>query len=226
MPPQPPQDIRASVHPLYAVPLLEAHLPDAARINEELSRLFLALEAEGDKHRDAIPRDTQNGLFESNFYLHARTEPAVKSLFSFIHQALFSLIQGLNGYNERQMANLDLAMHSWFHITRTHGFQGLHDHPNASWSAIYCVDPGDPGPTYSGAVRFHDPRVAASMHRDPGNANMQIPYRLSSWQLNHKPGQLIAFPSYLMHEIFPYVGQRPRSIVALNAWCDWRTTPK
>ncbi|KAF1690833.1 putative 2OG-Fe(II) oxygenase [Pseudoxanthomonas taiwanensis] len=219
----PPQDIRATIHPLYAVPLMEAHLPGAERINRELAGLFLALEAEGDRHRDPIQRDTQYGLFESNFHLHRRTEPAVQELFAFIRQALYTLIQGLNRYSDAQMANLELDMHSWFHVTRTHGFQGLHDHPNASWSAIYCVDPGDPGPAYSGAVRFHDPRAAASMHRDPGNENMQVPYRLGSWQLNHKAGQLIAFPSYLLHEVFPYAGQRPRIIVALNAWCRWKT---
>ncbi len=217
------QDIQASVHPLYAVPLLESHHPDAAHVNLELARLFLSLEMEGEQHRDPTPRDTQNGLFESNFYLHKRPEPAVRSLFSFINQALYSLIGGLNGYSDAQMSNIELDMHSWFHITRTNGFQGLHDHPNASWSAIYCVDPGDEGPSYSGAVRFHDPRAAASMHRDPANANMQPPYRLGSWQLKHKPGQLIAFPSYLTHEIFPYVGHRPRIIVALNAWSRWKT---
>lgn len=218
-------DIRASIHPLYAVPLMEAHLPDAGRINAELAQLFLSLEAEGDRHRDPVPRDTQNGLFESNFYLHQRTEPVVRTLFTFIDHALYSMIQGLNGYTDAQMGMLDLDMHSWFHVTRPHGFQGLHDHPNASWSAIYCVDPGDEGPAYSGTVRFHDPRAAASMYRDPANENMQVPYRLGSWQLRHRPGQLIAFPSYLTHEIFPYVGQRPRIVVALNAWCRWKPGP-
>lgn len=200
-------------------------MPECERINKELADLFISLEAQGDRHRDTTPRDTQNGLFESNFYLHQRTEPAVKSLFAFIDQALYTFIQGLNQYSDVQMANMSMQMHSWFHITRTHGFQGTHDHPNASWSAIYCVDPGDTGPRYSGTVRFHDPRTAASMYRDPANTNMQIPYRLGGWQLTHKPGQLLAFPSYLMHEVFPYVGQRPRIIVALNAWYRWESTP-
>lgn len=219
------KSITASIHPLYAVPLMEAHLPGFERINADLSRLFIELESQGDRHRDVTPRDTQNGLFESNFYLHMRSEPTVRELFDFIDQALYTLIQGLNGYSDTQMSSIDMEMHSWFHITRRNGFQGLHDHPNASWSAIYCVDPGDKGPSYSGAVRFHDPRTAASMYRDPANDNMQVPYRLGSWQLNHKPGQLLAFPSYLTHEIFPYVGERPRIIVALNAWCRKKTPP-
>ena len=218
-------EIHAKIHPLYAVPLLESHLPDAERLNAELTRLFLAWEAEGDRHRDPAKRDTQHGLFESNFYLHKRPEPAVRELFASVDQILRTLVQGINAYDDAQMANIEFDMHSWFHVTRTHGFQGSHDHPNASWSAIYCVDPGDPGPKYSGTVRFHDPRIAASMYRDPGNANMQLPYRLGGWELRHKPGQLIAFPSYLVHEIFPYVGERPRIIMALNAWTRWKSPP-
>jgi hypothetical protein len=60
------------------------------------------------------------------------------------------------------------------------------------------------------------------MHRDPANDRMQMPYRLGSWQLHHKPGQLIAFPSYLLHEVLAYDGDRPRIVVALNAWTRWK----
>lgn len=221
----PPQDIRTTIHPLYAVPLLESHLPDAARVNAELAQLFLALEAEGDRHRNTTARDTQHGLFESEFNLHRRPEPAVRALFAFIDENLRTLIQGMNAYDDARMATIATEMHSWFHVTRNGGFQGTHDHPNASWSAIYCVDPGDSAADSSGLVRFHDPRTAASMHRDPGNENMQVPYRLGAWQLRHRAGQLIAFPSYLMHEVFPYLGQRPRIVVAINAWCSVKSAP-
>lgn len=218
-------DIRATVHPLYAVPMLESHLPDAARVNAALTRLFLDLEAQGERHRDNTSRDTQHGIFESNFYLHQRTEPVVRDLFAFIDGTLRTFVQGMSEFTDAQMANIEFDMHSWFHVTRTGGFQGAHNHPNASWSAIYCVDPGDSPPGPSGAVRFHDPRISAGMYRDPANDHLQIPYRLGSWQLAHKPGQMLAFPSYLTHEIFPYTGQRPRIVVALNAWCRWKVPP-
>ena len=221
-----PQDIRSTIHPLYAVPLLESHMPDAARVNAELARLFLSLEGQGDTHRNDTARDTQHGLFESDFFLHRRQEPVVRDLFRFIDQNLQTLVQGLNAYDDTQMAGIGIEMHSWFHVTRTGGFQSTHDHPNASWSAIYCVDPGDGASEQSGLVRFHDPRTAASMHRDAGNERMQVPYRLGAWQLRHRAGQLIAFPSYLLHEVFPYTGQRPCIVVALNAWCTQRVAAR
>ncbi|HSX63731.1 MAG TPA: putative 2OG-Fe(II) oxygenase [Pseudoxanthomonas sp.] len=218
-------DIQISVHPLYAIPMMQCHLPEADRINSELIPLFLAMEAEGDRHRDIVIRDTQYGIFESNFFLHKSSESAIQTLFGYINHALLAFIQGLSAYSDAQMSNMEFDMHSWFHITRRGGFQGVHNHPNASWSAIYCVDPGDTTSSESGAVRFHDPRTGSDMYRDPANEHMQIPYRLGSWQLNHKPGQLLAFPSYLLHEIFPYTGERPRIVVALNAWCRWKSPP-
>ncbi|WP_368561724.1 TIGR02466 family protein [Pseudoxanthomonas sp. UTMC 1351] len=220
-----PRDIHATVHPLYATPMLQSQLPDAAEINRQLTLLFLSLESEGKRHRDIIERDTQYGIFESNFYLHKRKEPPVRMLFDFIDNALLAFIQGISAYSDEQMSNIEFEMHSWFHVTRQGGFQSAHNHPNASWSAIYCVDSGDSSAAHSGAVRFHDPRTGSDMYRDPANENLQIPYRLGSWQLNHKPGQLLAFPSYLLHEVFPYIGERPRIVVALNAWCRWKNPP-
>ena len=218
-------EVQATVSPLYAVPLLHAQLPGADALNAELRALFLDFEAQGDRHRDIQDRDTQHGIFESNFYLHRRQEPAVRQLFAHVDSILKNFIRGINGFDDERMDNIEMDMHSWFHVTRRGGFQSVHNHPNASWSAIYCVDPGDSPEPQSGIVRFHDPRVGSDMYRDPANEHMQVPYRIGAWKLSHRAGQLIAFPSYLLHEVFPYTGERPRIVVALNAWCRWKTPP-
>lgn len=219
------EEIKAAIHPLYAVPMMECHVPEAGALNAELADLFLKMEGQGDRYRDPIDRDTQYGIFESDFFLHRRPEAPIRKLFEFVNASLWSLIQGLSQFGEQEMSNIELEMHSWFHVTRKGGFQSAHNHPNASWSAIYCVDPGDSSAPESGAVRFHDPRTGSDMYRDPSIEHMQPPYRMGSWQLVHKPGQMLIFPSYLLHEVFPYTGERPRIVVALNAWCRWKTPP-
>lgn len=216
---------RASVFPLFAVPIMQCMVPGAEQLNRDLVSLVLRLEAEGERHRDTTHRDTQHGIFESNFQFHRRPEPEAALLFRHINSALAGFIRGLNNYSEAQMARIAVDMHAWFHVTRNGGFQGTHNHPNASWSAIYCVDPGDASSPMSGAVRFHDPRGSANMYRDPANTNLQTPYQIGPWQLTHKPGQLLIFPSYITHEIFPYMGVRPRIVIALNAWFRWNETP-
>jgi uncharacterized protein (TIGR02466 family) len=214
------ETLQATVHPLWAVPLIESEMPDAQALNEALRHRFLKMEAEGDVHRDAVRRDTQYGLFESNFHLHTRPEPEIRALCRFIDLNLRQFVAGMSGMDEAGATRLQLQYHTWFHVTRTGGYQGLHNHPNAAWSGIYCVDPGDPGEpgSNSGAVRFHDPRAGCDMYLDPSNNALQVPYRHGPWQLQHKPGKLLMFPSYLLHEIFPYTGERPRIVVAFNAW--------
>lgn len=212
-------DVQASVFPLYAVPMMQATLTRHEQLNRDLADLLLRLEAEGDRHRDGVLRDTQHGVFESNFYLHLRDEAPIRYLFSFVDSTLRSFIQSICQYSDAQMDALQMDKHSWFHVTRKGGYQTAHNHPNASWSAIYCIDPGDPGSPNSGAVRFHDPRSGLAMYRDPFNENLQVPYKVGEWALQHKPGQMIVFPSYLLHEVLMYEGTRPRIIIAMNVWC-------
>lgn len=221
-----PASSHAVIHPIYAVPLLQSQLPHHEIINSDLSRLFLEFESKGNTYRDSTKRDTQHKIFESNFYLHQRQDSSIRGLFDFIEDTMKKFIQSINQYSDEQMSNLDIDMHSWFHITRKGGFQCAHNHPNASWSAIYCVSPGKPASPMSGTVRFHDPRTGSDMYRDPANDNLQMPYRLGSWQLAHKAGQLIAFPSYLLHEVLAYDGDEPRIIVALNLWTRWKNNNK
>ena len=59
----------------------------------------------------------------------------------------------------------------WFHVTRRGGFFGLHNHPMASWSGVYCVEPGrhDADKPDSGMLTFLNP---ATTERDvPGRGH-------------------------------------------------------
>ncbi len=46
----------------------------------------------------------------------------------------------------QQLSHLKLHNHTWFHITRHAGSFISHNHPMASWSAVYCVRAGQPAP--------------------------------------------------------------------------------
>lgn len=215
------------VFPLFATPAMIARHPTAETLNPLLSALFLQWEQEGDKHRSHVKRDTQTGIFESHFGLHLQRDPAVAELFRFVYQTLVAFVRGMNRYTPEDLQRIEFDMHSWFHITRRGGYQRAHNHPNASWSAIYCVDPGDPaddGQARSGVVRFLDTRTGADMYRDPANVQMRDPYTMGPWDLRHRAGQMVVFPSYLLHEIAPYEGERPRIVVALNLWASLRNT--
>lgn len=212
-----------SLRPHFAVPIAEVEVPHGEDIARDLIPLFLA--RENDQYRNAIHRDTQHGaLFESKFDVFTWPDEPVRRMAESIHSILGSVVKQLNNYSDEQFQALNFQYHAWYHITRNGGYQGTHNHPNASWSGIFCVDPGDEvaGRPDNGVVRFIDPRESAYMYIDAGNGNLQTPYHSEGYQISHRAGRLVLFPSYIMHEVFPYVGQRERIIVAFNCWIHER----
>lgn len=211
----------AEITNVFATPLITTTLPDAEDLNRELTRLFLAKEQEGDKHRNPVRIPTQIGdVFESSFDLFNWPDPPVQELTRECRRILRDLVATLNNYTEAEMRKLQFGFHSWFHITRYGGYQSIHYHPKASWSGIYCVRAGQKveGRPESGAVKFYDPRGAVFMHADPGNEKLIPTFSTTPVYLTHKEGQLVIFPSWLMHEVLPYLGKTERIVVAFNAW--------
>jgi len=208
-----------SITDLFAMPLAEAQIPNHQPLCAELSRLFLEKEKEGEKHRYHKRRATQFGpLFESKFDLFNWKDKSVGVVARFCHGCLSELVQEISEYDKDKLGKLRFDYHAWFHITRKGGYQGLHNHQNASWSGIFCVDPGDPveGRDDSGLVRFHDPRAGSYNYSDAGNLGFRLPYQHGGFDVTHRAGRLVMFPSYVMHEIFTYQGDRPRIVIAFN----------
>jgi uncharacterized protein (TIGR02466 family) len=205
----------------FATPIVSASIPDSEQLNRELVPLFLDKEQAGDVFRHEMRIPTQVGpVFESRFDLFEWPEAPVQRLAGEVHNVLFHLVERMNGYSAEEMANFTFFYDSWFHVTRPGGYQSIHYHPGASWSGIYAVQVGDSveGRPESGQVKFYDPRGPAFMHVDPGNERLAPRYTANPVYLQHKPGRLVIFPSWLMHEVLPYVGQAERIVVAFNAW--------
>lgn len=205
----------------FAVPMASIEMPHAAPLNRELRELFLAREAEGMRYRNPHPSMTiPDGLFESDFNLFAWTDPPVLKLRDFCWRALSHFVADLNGYSQQDLSRIVIQSHTWFHITRKGGYFGMHNHAMASWSGVYCVDPGGdaPGHPESGMLRFHCPHQLANMYTDAGNARLRQPYGMGSFNLKHQAGSLVLFPSWLIHEVLPFHGEGERITVAFNCW--------
>lgn len=212
--------ISADIQGWFSTPLATARNAHSESLNPRLRELFLARELEPYRHATQIP--TQVGsVFESRFDLFDWPDESVSELRVFVGEALSGLVATINDYSAAQMAAFSFCYESWFHITRNGGYQSSHYHPNATWSGIYCVDPGDPVPgrKESAQVKFYDPRgPITQMHFDAGNRQLDQRFGSIPVYLSHQAGQLVMFPSWLMHEVLPYLGQRERIVVAFNAW--------
>lgn len=205
----------------FASPMIETQLPECEALNSRLRELFLRWEQDTNRPRRGVPTPViRNAVYESDFALFQNPEPEIKTLSQFCLQSTGFVIQQLNGYSAKEMGQLRIFHHSWYHITHQHGYTARHNHPMASWSGVYCVDPGDAvtDKLNSGTLRFLEVRSTAGMYLDPGNAHWCTPYSFGELAFNLHAGQLLLFPSYLLHEVAPYYGKRERITVAFNAW--------
>lgn len=209
------------VNPMFAVPFSLVRHPAPDDLNQRLRALFLAREAEGDKYAHPTPRVERNEhLFESRFDLFGWPDACVQELKTFCWGHLYRAIGEVNGYDVPALQRLHIADSTWFHITRRGGYFGLHNHPMATWSGVYCVDAGEPAPDQadSGALVFVNPHATSQMFKDGSTLNMHRPYSTASQRFQLEPGQLVLFPSWLLHEVRPFHGDGERITVAFNAW--------
>lgn len=209
------------IMPFFAVPFGFARLENAEPLNQQLRALFLARSAEGEAHANPRPLTQRNPqVFESNFDLFRSTEPCLKQLKEFCWWHLLKLVCDLNNYDQATRDRLLIYSDAWFHVTRRGGFFGLHNHPNASWSGVYCVDPGrhDPDKRDSGLLSFVNPTIASAMHVDAANANLTGAFAPSIRSVRFEAGQLVLFPSWVLHDVKPFEGEGERITVAFNCW--------
>jgi uncharacterized protein (TIGR02466 family) len=207
------------LRPAFAVPFAEIQLAPCERLNHELEALFLAREDE--EHRNPTPSHIpQAEMFESRFNLFRWPDPCVQELRRFVLDSIAQTVLQVTTLRAQDLAALRFQNHTWFHITRHAGSFVAHNHPLASWSAVYCVRAGEDLAEHpqSGLLRFFDPRQGADAYLDPANARLHPPYALASLELRLTPGQLIIFPSYLFHEVTPFYGRDTRITVATNCW--------
>jgi uncharacterized protein (TIGR02466 family) len=207
------------LRPLFATPFGEVRLPSCERLNRELEALFLA--RENDEHRNPTPSHVpQAETFESRFNLFRWPESCVQELRAFMLNAVAQMVIETTSLKPQDIARLSFQNHTWFHISRYAGSFVAHNHPLASWSAVYCVRAGEnvPQHPHSGVLRFLDVRQGANAYLDPANTTLQRAYALAPVELKLEAGQLVIFPSYVFHEVAPFYGSDIRITVASNCW--------
>lgn len=207
--------------PIFSTPICALELPNAERLNRELRSLLLSKEGDATANRYTsmtIPK----GLFESEVSLFSWPDAPIVHLRAQVWQAISAYVATLNGYQIADLNNIHINSHTWFHITRRGGYFSLHNHPMASVSGVYCVHGGtsDPDQPNSGMLRFHSPLAPVNMFIDLGNARLSGEFSQSPYAFSLRAGQLILFPSWIMHEVLPFFGDDERITIAFNCWFE------
>lgn len=210
---QPPELVN-----MFAVPFSFSRYPGYQRLNS-LLKIYINAQEQSGAAANPRPLSQRNAAtFESHFNLFRASEPSVQELKAFCWNQMLSMVARLNNYDLPTMQRLQIYNDCWFHVIRRGGFVGLQNHPNSSWSGIYCVDPGqhDAGKKESGLLSFVNPMMMGAMHRDAGISNMTLPYGFPVANVALDAGQLVIFPSWVLHDVKPFEGEGERTTIAFN----------
>ena len=211
------------IRKLFATPVYHTNLNDD-KLRRSVKKLILGRQNEIHRHRQP-PQGRHPGVFESRFdFLDSPDNDAIATLRSVLLAHLQALLAVVQGLEPEEVGMEQVKFHSWFHITSRGGFFQPHNHPNASWSLVYCVDNGHETPCseeeQSGCLVFADPRSTASMYLDRFNRRQHRDVSFDGAKYFLQNDDLLIFPSFVKHHVTPYYGNDQRITVAANFWAD------
>ena len=203
--------MQAEIRSYFATPVVIATLPDAAELNAELRRVILERERD-----DQGVSHSNLGGWQSSWDLETWGGPAAGRLLG----AARELATRMTCDRAGKAVRVTWMTNAWANINRRSHGNEFHTHPGAYWSGTYYVDDGGIGDDHAlgGEFEMQDPRgVAPAMYAPllgfavPGGQSAG-----ASELIYPKSGQLVLFPSWLLHAVRPYRGDRERISVAFN----------
>jgi uncharacterized protein (TIGR02466 family) len=107
----------------------------------------------------------------------------------------------------------EISLFGWANLFTRGVYFNPHTHADAAWSGVYYVDAGDSGDDAGGLLMLGDPRAGAGMVMGASNRFDSA----SAVARRPRTGELLIFPSWLLHWVTPYASDRPRISVSFNA---------
>ena len=197
--------------PLFATPLVTLDVPEAATLNSELRRVIV----EREKTHPTTQHSNLGGWQSSWDFEAWGGAPAERLL-----EAARGLATRLTSDRAGKPVRIAWKTNAWANVNRRNHGNEFHTHPGAYWSGTYYVDDGGvtEDPALGGEFEIQDPRgVAPAMYAPLLGFALPGGQSAGASELIHpKSGQLVLFPSWLLHAVRPYRGDRERISVAFN----------
>ena len=190
---------------LFATPFFQFHFPEHGPLNENLLAESQAIMSE----EDGVSKSNKGGWHSKGNLFKGKSAP-IRVLDALASEAVSNATSRVGA--KVDMSTLKLKLFGWMNVNPTGGFNAPHTHPGAHWSGVYYVSQPEIEKGDSGMIEFLDPRS------DLPNWRLldAPPFRIKR-KIRPKPGDLILFPSYLMHWVYPNEANGERVTVAFNA---------
>ncbi|PUB13605.1 TIGR02466 family protein [Yoonia sediminilitoris] len=190
---------------LFSTPLFRFHVPDHAKLNKTLLEEGEALRA-----RSGGVEKSNRGGWHSAGNLFEEEMPGTTILRGLAQEAVMNATRKCGA--KADLDELRLKLFAWMNANPVGGYNAPHTHPGAHWSGVYYVSQPKVESGNSGMIEFLDPRT------DLPNWRL---LNASAFKLKKKirpmPGEMVIFPSYLVHWVYPNEADMERVSVAFNA---------
>lgn len=190
---------------LFSTPLLRYTVPDPNSLNESLLQEADAMRAA----TDGVAKSNRGGWHSDGNLFDRQTAP-ITTLRGYVNSALQDANQAIGSKADPE--TLRLKLFGWMNANPKGAYNAPHTHPGAHWSGVYYVAQPDVDEGNSGMIEFTAPRTDLADWRILKAA----PYRLKK-KLRPQPGEMILFPSYLVHWVYPNEAEGERVSIAFNA---------
>lgn len=190
---------------LFSTPLVRFRCTDPATLNAQLLAEGAALRAE-----DEGASKSNRGGWHSSGNLFKQDTPGIARLKGEAKAAVLAATRKISASVDP--AELRLKLFAWMNANPPGGFNAPHTHPGAHWSGVYYVSQPEVDEGNSGMIEFLDPRTDLPNWRLLGARSFALKKKIRP-----APGEMILFPSYLVHWVYPNEADEDRVSVAFNA---------
>jgi uncharacterized protein (TIGR02466 family) len=203
--------LNVAVRGLFATPVAAMELPDARARNAELVASILAKRAEAPS-----VRASNAGGWHSDREIANWGGPRIGEILDFARELANRMTVDRDGTQLRPAWKPTI----WANVNGPGDANMCHYHPGAFWSGTYYVDDGGCAADESlgGEFEMLDPRgpgpaMYAPMLKFPGEDGASVG---GAEMIRPRPGLMLLFPSWLLHQVRPYRGAALRISIAFN----------
>lgn len=188
----------------FSSPILRIPMADAERLNPILIEEAKALQARS----QGVHRSNRKG-WHSETDLMSRTEPGLSELGRFIKKAINTATKSISP--DFVFEDYRLMTEGWININPKHGYNKPHRHTGFMWSGCYYVTVPEAENGPSGSIEFLSPLIVPGEY----SAFNAACYK-DRVTMRPNAGDVLLFPSYLTHWVFPNEADADRITIAFN----------